>query len=173
MGASLIVVTPTGEYFPDKLINIGANRWSFKPEIGLTWPRGKRNLELTCGVWLFVDNDDFFGGVVREQDALTSFQANASYTFRPRLWLSAGWTHYTGGRTTVDSVRKSDWQDNDRYGLTLSIPLSTRQSLKFAASQGATDPNRVRLRQLRHQLADRLVLDTPVLASTVIEMLAM
>jgi hypothetical protein len=137
LGASLIVVAPTGEYFPDKLINIGANRWSFKPEIGLTWPRGKWYLELTGGVWLFGDNDDFFGGVVREQEALTSFQANASYTFRPRLWLSAGWTHYTGGRTIVDSVRKSDWQDNDRYGVTLSIPLSTRQSIKFAASRGA------------------------------------
>jgi len=138
LGASLVVVAPTGEYFPDKLINIGANRWTFKPEIGLTWPRGKWYLELTGGVWLFGDNDDFFGGVVREQEALTSFQANASYTFRPRLWLSAGWTHYTGGRTTVDSVRKSDWQDNDRYGITLSIPLSTRQSLKFAASRGAS-----------------------------------
>lgn len=137
-GASLVVVAPTGEYFPDKLINIGANRWSFKPEIGVTWPLGKWDLELSSGVWLFGDNDDFFGGVVREQNPLTTVQAHVSYTFRRRLWLAASWTYYTGGRTTVDSVRKSDWQDNDRYGVTFSLPLSTRQSLKFSVSRGAS-----------------------------------
>ncbi len=66
LGASLVVVAPTGEYFPDKLINIGANRWSFRPEIGVIWPLRKWYLELSGGVWLFGDNDDFFGGVVRE-----------------------------------------------------------------------------------------------------------
>ena len=75
LGASVIVVAPTGEYFPDKLINIGANRWSFKPEIGVTWPLGKWDFELSSGVWLFGNNDDFFGGVVREQDPLTTVQA--------------------------------------------------------------------------------------------------
>ncbi|HZF24643.1 MAG TPA: transporter [Steroidobacteraceae bacterium] len=137
MGASLSVVAPTGEYFPDKLINIGGNRWSLKPEIGITWPIGGWYLELTGGIWLFTDNDDFFGGVVREQDPLSTYQANVSYTFRPRLWLAAGWTYYTGGRTTVDSVRKSDWQANNRYGVTLSLPLSGQQSLKFGWSKGA------------------------------------
>ena len=107
---------------------------------------------------------------MREQDALTSFQANASYTFRPRLWLSAGWTHYTGGRTTVDSVRKSDWQDNDRYGITLSIPLSTRQSLKFAASRGATTRIGSDFDSYGDELADGLVLD-PCSAPHVIERL--
>jgi hypothetical protein len=137
IGASLTVVTPTGEYFPDKLVNIGANRWAFKPEVGLTWPADGWYFELTGGVWFFTDNDDFFGGVVREQRPLETYQANVSYTFRPRLWLSAGWTYYTGGRTTVDDVLKNDWQSNNRYGATLSVPLSTRQSLKFSWSKGA------------------------------------
>src|SRR5262249_54481124 len=122
----------------DKVINISANRWSFKPDFGITWPLGNWYLELSAGVWLFGDNDDFFGGVKREQDPLTTFQGNVSYTFKPRLWLAAGWTHYTGGRTTVDHVRKSDWQDNDRYGITLSIPLISGQSLKLSYSSGAT-----------------------------------
>jgi hypothetical protein len=138
IGTSLTIVMPTGEYFPDKLVNIGGNRWAFKPELGLTWPVGGWYLELTGGVWIFTDNDDFFGGVVREQEPLATYQMNISYTFRPRLWLSGGWTYYTGGRTTVDDVRKSDWQSNNRYGVTLSVPLSTRQSLKFNWSRGAT-----------------------------------
>jgi len=137
MGASLTLVMPTGEYFPDKLVNIGGNRWALKPEIGFTWPVGGWYLELTGGLWYFTDNDDFFGGVKREQEPLATYQANISYTFRPRLWLAGGWTYFTGGRTTVDDVRKNDWQSNNRYGLTMSVPLSTQQSLKFSWSRGA------------------------------------
>ena len=37
MGASLTVSAPTGQFFSDKLINLGTNRWSFKPEIGLSY----------------------------------------------------------------------------------------------------------------------------------------
>src|SRR5205814_3267899 len=35
LGASLSVVAPTGQYGPSRLINIGSNRWAFKPELGL------------------------------------------------------------------------------------------------------------------------------------------
>ena len=31
LGASLTVTAPTGQFFSDKLINLGTNRWSFKP----------------------------------------------------------------------------------------------------------------------------------------------
>src|SRR5271167_2574275 len=34
LGASLKVLAPTGQYDPTKLVNWGANRWSFKPEFG-------------------------------------------------------------------------------------------------------------------------------------------
>lgn len=36
VGVSLKVVPPSGQYDPTKLINYGANRWAFKPEIGLS-----------------------------------------------------------------------------------------------------------------------------------------
>lgn len=138
LGASLVIVAPTGEYLPDKLINIGSNRWSFKPELGFTWPLGRWDFELSSGVWLFTDNDDFFGGAKREQDPITTLQAHAAYTFRPRLWLAASYTYYTGGRTTVDDVRKVDWQDNTRLGVTFSLPLTRRQSLKLFFSEGVS-----------------------------------
>lgn len=137
LGVSVVAVAPTGQYFPDKLINLGGNRWSFKPEVGFTWPAGAWDFELTAGIWFFMDNEDFFGGVVREQEPLTTTQAHVSYTFRPRLWLAASWTYYTGGRTTVDSVRHADWQSNQRYGITGSVPLWRTQSLKFSWSKGA------------------------------------
>jgi hypothetical protein len=40
VGLSLSVIAPTGVYASKYLINIGTNRWAFKPEIGLAQPIG-------------------------------------------------------------------------------------------------------------------------------------
>ena len=36
VGATLFVTAPSGPVRPDRLINIGTNRWSFKPEVGVS-----------------------------------------------------------------------------------------------------------------------------------------
>jgi hypothetical protein len=132
------VSAPTGEYHSDKLINVGTNRWALKPEIGLSHPVGKWTLEAIAGAWFFQENDDFFGGHHRRQEPLASIQAHVSYTFRPRLWLAFNATYYDGGRTTIDGVKKNDRQSNSRYGLTLSVPVAQRQSLKLNWNDGAS-----------------------------------
>jgi hypothetical protein len=136
LGASLVVVAPLGQYYPDKLVNIGTNRWAFKPEIGLSVPAGKWVLDLAASVWLFNDNADFYGGQRRSQNALWAGQGHVSYTFRPGLWLAADLTFYTGGRTSLDGVVKDDRQENSRGGLTLSVPLAKAYSLKVSWSTG-------------------------------------
>jgi len=136
LGASLVIVAPTGQYDPSKLINVGTNRWAFKPEVGLSHPAGPWFLELYAGTWLFTVNDDFFGGSRREQSPLLALQGHFSYTFRPRLWLAGDATFYTGGRTTVDGVEKADLQRNTRLGLTLAVPIKRRSALKASWSRG-------------------------------------
>lgn len=138
LGASLSVVIPTGQYDADRLVNIGSNRWAFKPEVGISQPLGRWQLEAYAGVWLFTTNSSFYGGQRREQDPLTSLQAHVSYTFRQRLWLAANATWYRGGRTSLDGVAKADLQENTRFGLTLSLPVSARQSLKLTWNDGAS-----------------------------------
>ncbi len=138
VGASLTVSAPTGIYYPARLINVGTNRWAFKPEVGISHPVGRWHLEAAAGVWLFEDNPDFFGGRLREQDPLASVQAHVVYTFRQRLWLAFDATFYEGGETAVDGVVKDDRQSNSRYGLTLSLPLARSQSLKLYWNDGAT-----------------------------------
>ncbi len=138
VGASLVISAPTGQYDPDRLINVGTNRWAFKPEIGVSHPIGKWLLEGSVGVWVFGDNDNYFGGRFREQDPLTSIQAHVSYNFRPRLWLALDGTFYDGGNTTIDGVTGQNRQSNSRAGLTISVPVGRRQSLRFNWSEGAT-----------------------------------
>jgi hypothetical protein len=138
LGTSVSVIAPTGQYVPSRLINVGSNRWAFKPEVGLSQPLGNWFVEGAAGVWLFTDNTDFFGGRRRSQDPLPTFQWHGGYTWRPGLWISADMTFFTGGQTSVNGVPDHDVQRNVRYGVTLSFPLAAQWSGKLAWSRGLT-----------------------------------
>jgi hypothetical protein len=138
LGASLTVTAPLGQYDSSKLVNLGTNRWAFKPELGLSYPLGHWNFEVYLGVWLFTDNDNFFGGQVRRQEPLVSTQGHVVYTFLPNFWASLDYTYYSGGQTTVNGQQKYDRQDNSRGGITLAVPVFLGQSIKVAWSKGVS-----------------------------------
>jgi len=136
VGASLVVAAPLGQYDPARLINTGTNRWSFKPEIGVSRTIKRWTLEFAGGAWLFTPNNNFMGRK-RTQKPIGAGQIHVIYTFKPRLWLSFDTNFYTGGRTSVDGVPGQDLQRNSRLGVTGSIPLAKRHSIKAAFSDGA------------------------------------
>lgn len=138
LGFSLNVVAPTGQYDPAKLVNVGTNRWAFRPDVGVSIPLGRWFLEASAGVWLFTDNDEFFGDTTREQDPLALVQFHGGYQFQPGFWIAADANYYRGGATTVGGVAKRDLQSNSRYGLTFSFRLAPRLSAKLAAATGLT-----------------------------------
>lgn len=136
LGVSLAAVAPGGQYAADRLINIGSNRWSIKPELGLSNRIGRWHVDFYAGVWLFGTNDDYLGQV-RRQDPLGVSEFHLSYNLRPRFWVAFDANFYTGGRTEVDGVDNFDFQRNSRVGGTVSVPIDQRQSLKFSVSVGA------------------------------------
>ena len=135
LGVGLTIVAPTGQYDPSRLINISANRWAFKPEIGLSQPLGNWFADASTGVWLFTPNTDYFRGNRRSQDPLWTVELHGGYNFRPGLWLAVDATYYTGGETSLNGVGKHDLQANSRYGLTLSVPIADGVSARLAWSQ--------------------------------------
>ena len=136
VGVSLMVTAPLGQYDPDRLVNLGTNRWSFRPEFGVSKALGPWILEGIGAATLFTDNDDFFGGQHRSQDPIYSAQGHVVYVFGRGAWASFDATYYTGGRTTVDGVENDDELGNWRYGLTVAMPVSRRSSIKLYASDG-------------------------------------
>ena len=138
LGASIVVNAPFGQYDPAKLINLGTNRWSCKPELGLSQPVGDWIFEVYAGIWLFEANDNFFGGQVRRQDPLATYQAHIVYTVTPRMWAALDFTYYTGGETTVNGKPQNDRQGNTRGGGTLSFPIDKTQSLKLTWTRGVS-----------------------------------
>jgi hypothetical protein len=136
VGASLAVMFPTGHYDSDKLVNIGTNRWSVKPELGISKTFGPVSLELEPSVTFYTDNNDFLGGKKLEKAPLYAVQGHVIYHTRFGLWAAVDATYYGGGRTTVDGVQGEEPQ-NLRVGATLAIPISRQHSVKLYASTGA------------------------------------
>ena len=101
VGASLQVSAPAGQYDESRLVNLGTNRWSFKPELGISQALGRWTLEGTAAVTLYTDNDDFYQGKTRSQDPLYSLQAHVIYGFRSGVWGALDGTYFAGGRTTA------------------------------------------------------------------------
>jgi len=136
IGASLRVFAPWGQYDPSRLVNIGTNRWAFKPEIGISKAIGPWTLEITAGATLYTDNNDFYGGNQRSQDPLYSFQGHAIYSFSNGIWGSLDATYFAGGRSTLNGALSSDLQQNWRFGGTLAFPVDLHNSIKLYASNG-------------------------------------
>ena len=134
VGAGLSVQLPTGDYMDDKLINLGTNRFTFRPQIGVTHKRGKCSTEVTGLVALYTDNDEFFNGNKLEQEPIYIIHSHLVYDFRHRVWagMSAGYNH--GGKSTVNGVKKDDLKQNLAWALSFGFPLSRHLGVKMAYS---------------------------------------
>ncbi|MBK5095623.1 MAG: transporter, partial [Deltaproteobacteria bacterium] len=138
VGASLQVGAPLGQYDGDKLLNIGTNRWFFKPEIGIGKEWGPVILELAAAAAFYTRNSDFLGGQENELDPIYSLQGHIIYSFRSGIWGALDATYYRGGRSTVDGVKGDDLQENSRLGATLAIPVNRYHSVKLYGSTGVS-----------------------------------
>jgi hypothetical protein len=131
-----LVSVHAGQYDNTRLINIGSNRWYFKPEIGFSKALGLWTLEAQAAVTLFTTNDDFFNGNRRAQKPLYSLQGHAIYSFPYGIWASVDGTYFAGGRTTLNGNLDANLQQNWRAGATLAFPIDRYNSIKFYGSTG-------------------------------------
>jgi hypothetical protein len=137
LGASIKVLAPTGRYEKGRLINVGAHRWSFKPELGYMIPLTKKwLLELDLGAWFFTADDDFITGR-REQNPIFALQAHLVRRFKAGFWASLDANYFTGGKQTIGGGELTDWQHSTRIGGTVVWPFLGRHAIKVGYSIGA------------------------------------
>jgi hypothetical protein len=144
LGVSLKVVAPTGQYDPKRLINLGANRWAFKPEFGYSRRLGHWILDGYTGVWFYTRNPEFFSRnayvpiiQAQTQEPILALEGHLSYDVRPRLWVSLDGNFWYGGRTSLNGVQNPlTLQRNSRLGGTGSFPFTRHGSLKVSYSHG-------------------------------------
>ena len=132
---ALWITTPTGDYDKNKVINIGANRWVFKPEIGFGTPFGPTWLEVNTWVSLYGDNDEYQGNGKLEQKPLYAVEGHYSYTINPALWASLDATYSAGGETRIDG----EWQDNKQANTLVGASMGFMLSPQFGGLLAYTD----------------------------------
>jgi len=145
LGVSLRVVAPTGQYDPTKLVNLGNNRWAFKPELGYSQRRGHWLIDAYGGAWFYTTNPEFFsnnpffpGTRSQSENPIGSLEGHLSYDFTGRRWVSLDGNFWYGGRTSQNGVQNPlTLQRSSRVGATAAIPITKHQSFKFSYSAGA------------------------------------
>jgi len=137
-GVSVQVSLPVGQYEDGKLLNIGANRWSVKPEIGVSKVLSRWTLETAASVTFYGANGQFYGDTRRTQAPIYSARWHVIYSLPSGAWLALDANYLAGGATRIDGGDARNLQKNWRVGVTAAAPISRSFSLKFNASKGVS-----------------------------------
>jgi hypothetical protein len=132
VGLSIAVTLPFGQYFDDKLINLGQNRFVFRPQAGMIHTWNKWSFELTTSTLFITNNNDFYGGKKKEQAPIFAVQSHLIKRFKPGYWASFSVGFGSGGKSTIDGESMDDRRVNLLGAISLGVPLSLSQGTKIA-----------------------------------------
>jgi hypothetical protein len=131
IGAAVAVHVPVGEYLDDKLLNLGNNRFTIRPQLGIVHENGNWAFETTGSVWFFTDNTEFFNGNTLEQDPLYTVQTHIDYDFKPGKWVSLSVGISYGGESYVNRIYKDDRKHYLAWGVSAGYPITPTIGLTF------------------------------------------
>ena len=137
VGTALGLQLPTGQYLEDKLINLGSNRFTFRPQLGLQHKYYKWTFEVTGTMSIYTDNTAFFNGNRLEQDPLFAIDGSLEYDFPSGVWVSAAAGIGVGGQSTVNGVEKDDRKEDVGWSVSAGFPVT--RWLAFKATYFNTD----------------------------------
>ena len=169
LGVSLKVVAPTGQYDPTKLINLGSNRWTFKPELGFSQAFGGHWVfDAYASAFFFTENPEFFsnnpefgtGTQAQTQDPIGAVEVHLSYDVRPRLWVSLDGNFWYGGKTSLNGEENPSHAAEELPGRDHGLlPVHPPPVAEGLLRPGRLHPLRRRLQDLLGGLA--VLLDRP------------
>ena len=133
-GFSLEVYAPTGQYFPDRLINLGTNRWRIKPQYGFSKYFGKWILEGNAAVMFFTKNTDFFGGKTITQKPVVGFKLHFIRTLKNTSWLALSAGYAYGATSTVNDTPVDFNLSTLRFLLTYAVPIAKAHTLRITGA---------------------------------------
>jgi len=133
VGFSMQMVLPTGQYFDDKLINLGSNRWAFRPQFNVSHKFGSWYLEYAINTWFYTANDSSFGGNLLEQKPLATLKLHGIKSFKKGIWAAVGVAYAYGGRIILEEEERDASISNVRLGAILVVPVHPQHSFKLTA----------------------------------------
>ncbi len=144
LGVSLTITAPTGQYNPNKVLNLGSDRWSFKPEIGVSHPFGPKQkwvVDAYANAYFFTENASYHGAEILRQQALPGLEGHISYSFTPNLWVSLDTRYSFRGDTLVNGADQNNAQQNFTLGSELNVSITPRNLLVFEFAKALVHQN--------------------------------
>jgi len=144
LGVSFTISAPTGLYNPNRILNLGSNRWSFKPEIALSHPFGREQkweFDGYANVYFYTDNTSYGGQEILRQQPLPGLEGHISYSFNDSVWASLDTRYSFRGTTFVDGIAQDNAQQNFILGSEMNISLNSRNSLVFEFAKALVHNN--------------------------------
>lgn len=140
LGVAGRLFLPTGDYDPDRFVNLGQNRWSLQASLPMSYVLADSmidpqmtTLELVPTVTFFGDNNDPVGGVADVSSAapLFSLEGHVTHNFSSQVWGGLDAAYVAGGETAYDGVSNNDAKQAVSLGATLGLILSPAFSLRI------------------------------------------
>lgn len=138
IGASLAITLPFGKYFEDKLLNIGQNRFVFRPQFGIVHQWGLWSYEFTGSVFIFTNNGNFFNGGVRKQNPVFAVQTHLIKRFKNRMWSSLSLGSGLGGQSIINKQPNDDQRGDILGAFSFGFPIMKNQAAKLALVRAQT-----------------------------------
>lgn len=138
LGVSLAVTLPLGQYYEEKLLNLGQNRFVFRPQAGFVHNWRKWSYELTASVYIYGNNNDFFNDQTRKQDPVFAMQTHLIHRFNHGIWGSLSFGSGLAGQSVVNNLPNNDEREDILGGLSLGFPVVKKQALKLVYYRSQT-----------------------------------
>ena len=136
VGASLQVIAPLGQYDNTRLINLGSNRWTFRPQLGVSHHAGNWFFEWYNSIWIFGKNGDFLGGQKLTQNPLYATKLHVIRTLPRGMWIAVDGGFGIGGRSYVDDVPLETRISGFRFGLNFAVPVAPQHTFRLTVASG-------------------------------------
>jgi hypothetical protein len=104
--------------------------------VGLSQSFGRLLTEVYASGWFFTDNTEALVTNVQSQDPLAAFQLHVVWVFEPGFWAAASTRQSFGGQVYTNGTPVGEVQTNNRIGVSVRVPISRRQGLRFAVTLG-------------------------------------
>jgi hypothetical protein len=144
LGMSLTITAPSGQYNANKILNLGSDRWSFKPEFALSQPFGPEQnwqLDAYANAYFYTDNTSYHGRQILRQQPLPGFEGHLSYSFSDSLWVSVDTRYSFRGSTFLNGVDQNNPQQNFILGSEMNVSINARNSLLFEFAKAVVHQN--------------------------------
>ena len=144
VGVSLTITAPTGLYNGNKVLNLGSDRWSFKPEIGISHPFGSKQKWVIDGyasAYFFTDNTSYHGVEILRQQPLPGFEGHISYSLTDNLWVSLDTRYSFRGDTLINDTDQNNPQQNFILGSEVNVSVNSRTQLVFKFAKAVVHQN--------------------------------